>query len=131
MNPLITVYPARRIHTMDPSLPEANAIAVRGDRIVEVGTLESLRPWLDAHEHHVDDQFAEAVILPGLIDPHVHPSMMAMLMATEWITPEAWDLPGREIPATVGRDSYLARLAEIEDNHFVACYNPVVPEFND
>ncbi|HAQ22659.1 MAG TPA: hydrolase [Acidimicrobiaceae bacterium] len=117
MNPLITVYPARRIHTMDPSLPEANAIAVRGDRIVEVGTLESLRPWLDAHEHHVDDQFAEAVILPGLIDPHVHPSMMAMLMATEWITPEAWDLPGREIPATVGRDSYLARLAEIEDAH--------------
>ena len=47
----ITVYPARQIHTMDPSLPTATAMAVRGDRIIEVGTMESLRPWLDAHEH--------------------------------------------------------------------------------
>ena len=79
----ITVYPARQIHTMDPSLPTATAMAVRGDRIVEVGTMESLRPWLDAHEHLVDSRFADSVLLPGLIDPHVHPSMMAMLMATE------------------------------------------------
>lgn len=114
---MITVYTARRIHTMDPSLPEATALAVRGDRIVEVGTLESLRPWLDHHEHEVDDRFADAVLMPGLIDPHVHPSMMATLMATEWITPEAWDLPGRHVPATVGRDAYLARLAEVEAGH--------------
>jgi len=114
---VITVYTGRRIHTMDPSLPEATALAVRGDRIVEVGTLESLRPWLDAHEHEVDDRFADAVLMPGLIDPHVHPSMMATLMAAEWITPEAWDLPGRHVPATVGRDAYLARLAELESGH--------------
>ena len=114
---MITVYPARRIHTMDPSLPTATAMAVRGDRILEVGTLESLRPWLDAHEYVVDDRFADAVLLPGLIDPHVHPPLMALLMATEWITPEAWDLPGRDIPATVGRDAYLARLAELEAAH--------------
>ena len=93
----ITVYTARQIHTMDPSLPTATAMAVRGDRIIEVGTVESLRPWLDAHEHVVDSRFAHSVLLPGLIDPHVHPSMMAMLMATEWITPEAWNLPGRDL----------------------------------
>ena len=110
----ITVYTARQIRTMDPSLPTATALAVRGDRIVEVGTLESLRPWLDLHEHEVDDRFADSVLLPGLIDPHVHPSLMAALMATEWITPEAWDLPGRDVPATTGRDAYLTRLAELE-----------------
>ena len=76
----ITVYTARQIRTMDPSLPPATALAVRGDRIVEVGTLESLRPWLDLHEHEVDDRFADSVLLPGLIDPHVHPSLMAALM---------------------------------------------------
>ncbi len=113
----ITVYPARQIHTMDPSLPTATAMAVRGDRIIEVGTMESLRPWLDVHEHVVDSRFAGSVLLPGLIDPHVHPSMMAMLMATEWITPEAWNLPGRDVPATVGSDAYSARLAELEDRH--------------
>ena len=99
---------------MDPSLPEATALAVRGDRIVEVGTMESLRPWLDAHEHVIDNQFTDSILVPGLIDPHVHPPLMALLLATEWITPESWDLRGRDVPATLGRDAYLDRLAELE-----------------
>ena len=70
---------------MDPSLPEATAIAVRDGRIIEVGNLESLQPWLTRHEHRIDDRFAEQVLVPGLIDPHVHPSMMAGLLACEWI----------------------------------------------
>ncbi len=114
---MITVYLARKIHTMDPSLPTATAIAVRGERIVEVGTLDSLRPWLDTHDHEIDERFVDSVLLPGLIDPHVHPPLMALLMGTEWITPEAWSLPGREVPATVGRDAYMARLLELEATH--------------
>ena len=114
---MITVYTARRVHTMDPSLPEATAVAVRGDRIIEVGTLETLRPWLDAHEHRVDDRFADAFFLPGLIDPHVHPALMAILLATEWITPESWDLPGGGVEATVGHEAYRARLTGLEATH--------------
>lgn len=102
---------------MDPSLPTATALAVRGQRIVEVGTLESLRPWLDTHDHEIDERFGDLVLLPGLIDPHVHPPLMALLMATEWITPESWNLPGCQVPATSGRDAYLARLAELEASY--------------
>lgn len=109
----ITVFTARMIRTMDPSLPTATAVAVRDGRIVEVGTIESLQPWLQRHEHVIDDRFAQSVLLPGFIDPHVHPAMMALLLATHWITPEEWNLPGREIPATEGRDAYLARLREL------------------
>ena len=109
---MITVYPARRIHTMDRSLPEASAVAVQGDRIVEVGSLESLRPWLDVHDHVVDNRFVDAVLLPGLIDPHVHPPLMAILLATEWITPESWNLPGGVVEATVGHEAYQAQLVE-------------------
>ncbi|SVC63958.1 uncharacterized protein METZ01_LOCUS316812, partial [marine metagenome] len=87
---MITVFPARRIHTMDPSLPEATAIAVRDGRIVEVGSIESLQPWLGRHEHMVDNRFYDAVLLPGLIDPHMHPGLIALMLACEWITPEAW-----------------------------------------
>ncbi len=43
---MITVFTARRVRTMDQSLPEATAVAVRDGRIVEVGTLETLQPWL-------------------------------------------------------------------------------------
>jgi len=42
----ITVYTARVVRTMEPSLPLATAVAVRGDQIIEVGSLESMQPWL-------------------------------------------------------------------------------------
>lgn len=111
----IRVFTARAIHTMDPSLPTATAIATRDGRIVEVGTLDSLQPWLRHHEHTIDRTFESAVIMPGFIDPHVHPAMMALLMAAEWLTPEAWELPGRSIPATSGRDAYLAGVRELHE----------------
>merc|ERR1711969_337415 len=114
---MITVFTARRIYTMDPSLPEATAIAVRDGRIVELGTIESLQPWLGRHEHVVDDRFCDAVLLPGLIDPHMHPGLIALMLACEWITPEAWDLPGRTVPAAHGPEAFLARLMELEAAH--------------
>ena len=63
----ITVFTAKRIRTMNPSLPIATAVAVRGDQIIEVGTLETMRPWLDAHPHRIDTTFKDHVILPGFI----------------------------------------------------------------
>lgn len=111
----ITVFTAAAVRTMDESLPTGDAVAVRGGRIVEVGTLESLRPWLSRHDHTIDDRFADRVLLPGFIDPHVHPTMMALLMATDWLTPEAWELPGRSIPQTDGRRHYLQRVAELHE----------------
>jgi len=114
---VITVYTARRVHTMDPSQPEATAVAVRDGRIVEVGSIDSLQPWLSRHEHNVDDRFADHVILPGLIDPHLHPGLIALLLACEWIPPESWNLPGGRVDAVHGRDAFLARLAEVEAGH--------------
>ena len=54
----LTVYPARKIVTMDPSMPTATVVAVRDDRIVAVGTMETLEPWLDAHEFEIDERLA-------------------------------------------------------------------------
>ncbi len=110
----ITVYRARTVQTMDPSLPTASAVAVSDGRIVEVGSLESLRPWLDHHDHVLDDAFADAVVMPGFIDPHVHPTMMAVLMACQWLTPEPWQLPGREVPATEGDAAFFDRLCALD-----------------
>lgn len=42
----LTVYPAKTIITMDPSAPKATAVAVRDDRVVAVGTMETLQPGL-------------------------------------------------------------------------------------
>lgn len=53
----ITVFVARTVRTMEPSLPVAEAIAVRDGRIVEVGTLDTMRPWLESRSHEIDDTF--------------------------------------------------------------------------
>ena len=47
----LIVYTARKIHTMEPSQPVGQAIAVRDGTILEVGTLESLSPWLERFPH--------------------------------------------------------------------------------
>ena len=54
---------------MDPALPAATAAAVRGDRIVSVGSLQSLAPWLEKYPHEIDRTFADDVLLPGLTSP--------------------------------------------------------------
>jgi predicted amidohydrolase YtcJ len=110
----LVVYPARKIITMEASLPVATAVAVGGDRIVAVGSLESMRPWLGSREHRVDRRFADKVLLPGLIEPHLHPYIAALLLPMAFVTPHDWQLPGREIEGVRGRAAYLARLRELE-----------------
>ena len=105
------VYTARSIITMDESLPRAQAVAVADGRIVAVGDLATMGAWLEAREHVIDHRFAGKVLLPGLIDNHLHPLMATILLNTRWITPQRWTLPGRNVEATRGRAAYLDRVA--------------------
>ena len=111
----IVVYVARKIRTMEPSLPEATAVAVRDGRIVEVGSLQSLKPWLDAHPHRIDRTFESHVLTPGFIDPHLHPAMAAYLLQCEFITAMEWQLPHKTVPPTRSREGWLARLKELHE----------------
>ena len=45
----ITVFTARRVVTMDPGRPVAEAIAVMDGRIVSTGTIETMTMELDAN----------------------------------------------------------------------------------
>ncbi len=111
----IVVYVARKIRTMEPSLPEATAVAVRDGRIVEVGSLQTLKPWLDAHPHRIDRTFEKHVLTPGFIDPHLHPSLAAYLLQCEFITAMEWQLPHKTIAPVRSRDGWLARLKELHE----------------
>ncbi|MEO2138517.1 MAG: amidohydrolase family protein, partial [Gammaproteobacteria bacterium] len=110
----ITVFTARRVRTMEASMPTAEAVAVRDGRIVEVGTLENMAPWLDGYDHEIDDTFSDHVIMPGFIDPHLHPSMAAVLLPMEFTTVVEWDLPWSDIGAVGGRVELLDRLIELD-----------------
>ena len=111
----ITVFTAQAIHTMEPSHPHGTAIAVRDGQILEVGTLETLKPWLDRHPHTIDTQFEDKILMPGFIDPHLHPSMAAVILPMQFITALEWDLPWEKVPATKTHEAYLARLKELAD----------------
>ena len=66
----VTIYPARTVRTMDPSRPVARAVAVIGDRIRAVGTMEEL---LNFRDTRIDDRFADSVLFPGFVEAHTHP----------------------------------------------------------
>jgi predicted amidohydrolase YtcJ len=110
----ITVYTAKKIVTMNEALPEATAVAVVGGQIVEVGSLETLAPWLEAHDHEIDERFKDKVLLPGFIDPHLHPSMAAVLLPMKFITAMEWRLPWETIAPVTTHDAFLARLKELD-----------------
>ena len=109
-NETITVFVAKKIVTMDSTNPSATAVAIRGRRIVSVGTLETLKPWLDVHPHSIDDRFKDKVLMPGFIDPHLHPLLGAIQFGTHWITPETWTLHDEVVQATTSEEQYREQL---------------------
>ena len=103
------VYRARRIITMDESRPSVEAFAVRDGRFSAVG---SLREVVDAvgPDHVMSDEFLDRVVLPGLIDQHLHPMLGATTLTTEIIAPEDWNLPHRPQRAARTPEEYDDRL---------------------
>lgn len=89
----LTIYVAKRVVTMDESQPEATAVGVIGDRIVCVGDAADMQAWREGRKVTVDDRLKDRVLMPGLIDNHVHPFLGALLLPTEIIAPEDWRRP--------------------------------------
>jgi len=110
---MLTLFTAKSVITMNPSMPRADAILVRDGRIIEVGRVEQMRPWLDAHPHTLDSQFSEKIICPGFIDPHLHPTMAAVLLPMEFITAMRWKLPWGTVEPTLTGDQFDQRMAAL------------------
>ncbi|MBV8067028.1 MAG: amidohydrolase [Candidatus Eremiobacteraeota bacterium] len=114
MSSPITVYIAKKIVTMEPSAPAATAVAVRDGIILGVGSVDDLQPWLENRPHEIVTDFAKKILMPGLIDPHLHPFMAAAMMMSDLIVAFEWRLPWGTVTPTRGREAYLAELRRIE-----------------
>ena len=66
----IILYHAH-VFTADTGHPYADAVAIRGDRIVAVGTLTSVATAVSPSARRVDLQ--GKFLMPGMIDAHAHP----------------------------------------------------------
>jgi predicted amidohydrolase YtcJ len=99
---------------MDPAWPEATAVAVRDGSILAVGSLSDLQPWLQDQRYEIVRDFERKVLLPGLIDPHLHPFMAAAMIMTDIVTAFEWQLPWATVTPVRGKDAYVAELRRIE-----------------
>ncbi len=106
------VYTARKILTMEQANPSATAVAVAGDRILAVGSLDDVKKALADRTFSLDERFAGKVMMPGLIEQHLHPILGALCLSVEVIATEDWELPGRTIKAAANRDEYFNRLRQ-------------------
>ena len=104
---------ASQIVTMHAGCPTATAVAVRGDRIVAVGDLAQVQAAVGTHVP-VDETHAGDVLLPGLIDQHLHPVLGAGTLTMEVIATEDWVLPDRTYPAANSHEEYVQLLREAE-----------------
>jgi len=65
-----TIITNAKIFTSDESNPHAEAVAVKGNRIVYVGTSEGVKEFQDQSTRVIDGQ--GHTLTPGFIDTHVH-----------------------------------------------------------
>ena len=59
------------VFTAEPNAPYAEAVAIRGDRIVAVGALESVERAAGQGARRVD--LGGRFLMPGMLDAHAHP----------------------------------------------------------
>ena len=110
--PEVEIYTAGKIHTMDPTNPSAEAIAVQGDRILAVGRLKELQKALKDQPYRIDRRFEDKVIVPGFIAQHVHPFLGALSMESTIISIEDWALPSGYVKKAEGHEEYISRIKE-------------------
>ncbi|MBT8397233.1 MAG: amidohydrolase, partial [Gemmatimonadetes bacterium] len=80
-----------RVLTLDETVPEGQAIAVQGNTILAVGTMEEVQRLVGGGTT-VIELSPENLVLPGLIDAHGHyMSLGESLMQLDLRSPRTWD----------------------------------------
>ena len=72
-----TLFRGGRIWTGDPANPRPEAVLVRGDRVLSVGSLAELEERLAPGARRVD--LDGGTLLPGFIESHSHPAVAGLL----------------------------------------------------
>ena len=108
----VVIYPAKAVVTMEAGAPLVEAIAVHDNKIIALGDRADLKAALPGAK--VDLTFEDKVIVPGLIDPHVHMGLSSLQYATPLTPPWEMATPDGMLDGLPTRAAFFARLSEIE-----------------
>lgn len=98
---------------MDAAGTVVEAVGVRDGRIVALGSLDEVTAALGVSTAFEPTRFDGRTVLPGFVEPHLHPYLAGILLPMHFVTPHAWSLPGREVPRVRGSDAFRTRLVEL------------------
>ena len=109
----VRIFVARKILTLEEP-EEATAVAVASGRILAVGSRAEVEEALGERAYEVDERFREHVLVPGFIDPHLHPWLGATVLQTEIVSAMEWNTPKGRSRAVRGREAFLERVRELD-----------------
>lgn len=106
----LTIYYGGDIITMNAQqLEYVEAVVQSGDKIVFVGNKdEAVRKYTTAKTIDLKGK----TLMPGFIEPHLHPSLAAIMLQNEIIAPYDWKIPSGIKKGVSGHEVYLQRLSE-------------------
>jgi len=105
-----TIYYGGDILTMEGNAPTyVEAVVERDGKIVFAGDKKAAEETF-AGAKSMDLQ--GETLIPGLIEPHLHPSLAAIMLQNEIIAPYDWKLPYGTKKGVQGHEAYLERVAE-------------------
>jgi predicted amidohydrolase YtcJ len=112
-----TIFIAKKVITMNPRQPIAQAVAVRDGKILGVGTVEELALW---GEYTLDTRLAENILMPGMVEGHCHLKEGAMW---QWVY-LGWfdrkDPDGKVWPGLRSMQAVVDRLVEADEKMWAA-----------
>ena len=111
---LTVIYRAKSVITMNDNQPRATSVAVRNGKIIAVGDEATVVQQVQG-AFVFSDEYADNVVLPGLIDQHLHPMLGATTLTTEIIAPEDWQMPRRTHVAAHTPEEYNQRLVQADE----------------
>jgi predicted amidohydrolase YtcJ len=96
------IFKGGLIYTVDPARPTAEAVAVRGNLIVFVGSVRDVEAWQGPATRIVN--LGGGMLMPGFVDAHAHPESGVAKV-------------GLDLTGVKGKDAILARVREyVEKN---------------
>lgn len=86
-----TIFVGGSIVTMDEAVPSAEAVAVRGGRILALGSEAEIEALASKDTDRVD--LGSRTLMPGFVEPHTHPAIVALLQGAPIIDIRAMTVP--------------------------------------
>jgi predicted amidohydrolase YtcJ len=90
VEPTTTIYRNGKIYTGGDKAPWADTLVIKGENIAFVGQQEAIPATVDKNASVVD--LAGRFVMPGIVDAHTHPGLVAILGEDE-MEDESTDFP--------------------------------------